>query len=72
MVWACQHEMALTLEDVLSRRIRLLILDTAAALSSAEKVAQLMATTLQKDEAWVQTELTNFKKIAEKYLISMH
>ena len=72
MVWACQHEMALTLEDVLSRRIRLLILDTAAALSSAEKVAQLMATTLQKAEAWVQTELTNFKKIAEKYLISMH
>lgn len=72
VVWACQHEMALTLEDVLSRRIRLLILDTAAALSSAEKVAQLMATTLQKDEAWVQTELTNFKKIAEKYLISMH
>lgn len=72
VVWACQHEMALTLEDVLSRRIRLLILDSAAALSSAEKVAQLMATTLQKDEAWVQTELTNFKKIAEKYLISMH
>ncbi len=69
VVWACRHEMALKVEDILSRRIRMLILDAKAALDSAEKVASLMAKVLHKDEAWIQSELTDFKKIAEKYQI---
>ena len=61
--------MAVRVEDVLSRRIRMLILDAQAALDSAEKVARLMAKELQKDENWIQEELIAFKKVAEKYLI---
>lgn len=70
VVWSCRYEMAAKVEDVLSRRIRMLILDAQAALESAEKVATLMATELEKDQAWIQAELTDFKKIAEKYRIN--
>jgi glycerol-3-phosphate dehydrogenase len=72
VVWACEQEMAMMVEDVLSRRIRMLILDPEAALASAEKVARLMAEVLHKEEDWITTELTNFRKIAAKYLISKH
>jgi len=69
VVWSCQNEMAVKVEDVLSRRIRMLILDAKAALESAEKVAQLMASVLQKDQAWIESEVADFRKTAEKYLI---
>ncbi|PZV78062.1 glycerol-3-phosphate dehydrogenase [Algoriphagus aquaeductus] len=69
VVWSCENEMAVKVEDVLSRRIRMLILDAQAALDSAEKVAQTMAVALQKDQAWIDSELVDFKKTAEKYLI---
>jgi glycerol-3-phosphate dehydrogenase len=72
VVWACEQEMALTIEDVLSRRIRFLVLDPEAALASAEKVARILATVLQKKEDWIDTELLNFKKIAANYLIPKH
>jgi glycerol-3-phosphate dehydrogenase len=72
VVWACDQEMALTVEDVLSRRVRLLILDPEAALASAETVARTMAGVLHKEEDWITAELTNFRKIAAKYLISKH
>jgi glycerol-3-phosphate dehydrogenase len=72
VIWACEQEMAMTVEDVLSRRIRLLVLDPEAALASAEKVARLMANVLHQEENWITTELTNFRKIAAKYLISKH
>ena len=61
--------MAIKVEDVLSRRIRMLILDAQAAIDSAEKVAQTMASILQKDQTWIESELADFKKTAEKYLI---
>ncbi|HAZ25530.1 MAG TPA: FAD-dependent oxidoreductase, partial [Algoriphagus sp.] len=69
VLWAVKNEMAVRVEDVLSRRIRMLILDAQAALDSAEKVARLMAKELQKDENWIQEELIAFNKVAEKYLI---
>jgi glycerol-3-phosphate dehydrogenase len=69
VVWACEQEMALTVEDVLSRRIRFLVLDPEAALASAENVARIMATVLHKKEDWIDAELLNFKKIAANYLI---
>jgi glycerol-3-phosphate dehydrogenase len=61
--------MAVKIEDVLSRRIRMLILDAQAALDSAEKVVKLMASELGKNEAWAEKELADFKITGEKYLI---
>ncbi len=69
VIWAVREEMALKVEDVLSRRIRILILDAQAAIDSAPKVAQLMATELGKDQAWIDKEMIDFQKTAEKYLI---
>jgi glycerol-3-phosphate dehydrogenase len=69
VVWAIRHEMALKIEDVLSRRIRMLILDAQAALDSAEKVAHLMASELGEDSTWIEKELADFKVTGEKYLI---
>ncbi|MFC3416049.1 glycerol-3-phosphate dehydrogenase/oxidase [Algoriphagus hitonicola] len=69
VVWAVENEMAVKVEDVLSRRIRMLILDAKAAMDSAEKIARIMAEQLKKDEQWIQQELEDFRKVAEKYLI---
>jgi len=53
VVYAVRHEMALTLRDVLSRRIRLEILDWAAAAAAAPMVASLMAAEL----GWTQEQM---------------
>ncbi|TNF39404.1 MAG: glycerol-3-phosphate dehydrogenase/oxidase [Cytophagales bacterium] len=69
VIWAVRNEMAQKIDDVLSRRIRMLILDARAALDSSEKVVLLMAKELGKDEAWIESELEDFRKTATKYLI---
>src|SRR5690606_12203530 len=70
VVWAVRNEMAVKVEDVLSRRIRLLILDAKAALVAAPRVAELMAEALGKDRAWISAELKDFDKLAKKYIIN--
>jgi len=70
VVWAVRNEMAVKVEDVLSRRIRLLILDAKAALAAAPRVAELMAEALGKDVAWISAELKDFDKLAKKYIIN--
>jgi glycerol-3-phosphate dehydrogenase len=69
VVWAVRHEMAVKVEDVLSRRIRMLILDAQAALDSGEIVARLMASEMKKGEGWITAELEEFRITAGKYLI---
>lgn len=69
VIWAVRQEMAVKVEDVLSRRIRILILDAQAAIDSAEKVARIMASELNKDESWIEKELADFRNLAAKYLI---
>jgi glycerol-3-phosphate dehydrogenase len=43
ILWAVREEMALTLRDVLARRLRLEFLDWQACLKAVEPVAKLMA-----------------------------
>lgn len=69
VVWAVQNEMALTVEDVLARRIRLLFLDARAAIESAPIVASIMATLLRKNSAWEQEQIIAFEKLAQGYLV---
>ncbi len=59
------------LEDVLSRRIRMLFLDARAAIQAAPGVARLMAEEMGKDENWQQEQLQNFNTLAEGYLLGM-
>ncbi|HLW21319.1 MAG TPA: glycerol-3-phosphate dehydrogenase/oxidase [Cyclobacteriaceae bacterium] len=70
VVWAVREEMALKVEDVLSRRIRILVLDAKAALAMAPRVATLMAAELEKDSEWIRGELEDFDKLAKKYIIN--
>lgn len=69
VVWAVREEMALKIEDFLSRRCRILLLDAKASMQMAPKVAEIMAKELDKDEAWITVELEEFNKLAKKYLI---
>jgi len=68
VVWAVQHEMARTVEDVLSRRTRALLLDARAAREAAEDTATIMAAELGRDAAWIRQQVDEFRKLAERYL----
>lgn len=69
IVWACRFEMARKVEDVLSRRIRMLFLDAKAAKECAPAVAALMAKELGNDQSWIDSEISDFNKLVDQYLI---
>jgi len=66
VIFAVRFEMARTLEDVLSRRTRSLLLDSAAALRAARAVASLMARELGKDQIWEQEQISTFATLSER------
>jgi len=59
-IYAARHEMASTLDDVLTRRTRARLIDRAAALRAAPAVAALLAGELEWDAAEVQHQLDYF------------
>jgi glycerol-3-phosphate dehydrogenase len=69
IIWAMQNEMAVTIEDVLARRIRLLFLDAKSAIEAAPKVAKIMSTYLQKNNEWEIIQIEEFNIIAKNYLL---
>ncbi|GAB7078829.1 glycerol-3-phosphate dehydrogenase/oxidase [Megalodesulfovibrio paquesii] len=70
VVWAVQKEMARTLEDVLSRRTRALLLDARASVECAPEVARLMAGALGRDAAWAEAQVATYKTLAQGYIIA--
>jgi glycerol-3-phosphate dehydrogenase len=70
VIWAIRNEYARRVEDVLGRRLRLLFLDVHAAIAAAPVVAQLMASELNRDSAWVQAELKDFEILAKGYTLN--
>jgi glycerol-3-phosphate dehydrogenase len=69
VVWAMQHEMAITVEDIIARRIRLLFLDARAAIQVAPKVANLLANFLHKNKEWENKQIEDFSTLAKNYLL---
>jgi glycerol-3-phosphate dehydrogenase len=69
VVWAVRNEMAVFLDDVLSRRTRSLILDARASMEAAPAVARIMAKELRKDEAWEKDQLERYLKRAVTYTV---
>lgn len=69
VLYAMRHELAVTVEDVLARRTRLLFLDARAALASAGKIANWMAAELGKGEEWKAEQVATFELLAHQYLI---
>lgn len=69
VVWAARQEMARTVEDVLSRRLRALLLDAAASRDMAPEVAALLAGELGRDAAWQASQCDAFRALASGYLL---
>ncbi|HUG19545.1 MAG TPA: glycerol-3-phosphate dehydrogenase/oxidase, partial [Planctomycetaceae bacterium] len=68
VVWGVRAEMARTVEDVLSRRSRVLVLDARDARVLAEPVARIMAEELGRSEDWRDTQIEEFQKLADRSL----
>jgi glycerol-3-phosphate dehydrogenase len=70
VIWAVRQEMCRSIEDFLSRRIRLLLQDAQAAIQCAPEVARLMAVEMNHNEHWIQEQLDAFYDLASNYKIS--
>ncbi len=69
VAWAVRHEMAMTVEDILARRVRLLFMDVRAAIEAAPAVARIVAGERGMDESWEKEQVESFTALAANYLI---
>ena len=65
--WAARFEQARTVEDVLSRRLRALLLNAKASAEAAPKVAAILAEELGRDEAWQRAQVQEYAALAGQY-----
>jgi glycerol-3-phosphate dehydrogenase len=68
VIWAVRFEAARTVDDVLARRTRSLLLNARAASEAAPKVASFMAKELGRDTRWENDQTELFRKISRIYL----
>lgn len=68
--WGVRYEMAQTVEDILSRRTRALLLDAAASVEAAPRVAQILAEELGHDFAWEEQQVKEFTTLAQGYQLT--
>jgi glycerol-3-phosphate dehydrogenase len=68
VIFAARSEMARSVEDVLARRTRSLLLDAAAAIEIADDVANLMAHELGWSAEFAASSAADFRRIASGYL----
>jgi glycerol-3-phosphate dehydrogenase len=67
VVWAARHEAARTIEDVLARRTRSLLLEARASIESAPGVAELLAEELGRRTAWREAQIQAYTELARGY-----
>ncbi|MFN1835549.1 FAD-dependent oxidoreductase [Balneola sp. MJW-20] len=70
VVWAVRHEMAQTVEDVLSRRTRALLLDAKASVEMVPEVAAIMAGEFGRGKDWINSEVREYTQLAKNYILS--
>ncbi len=68
VVWGARHEMARTVEDILSRRTRALLLDARASIEAAPAAAELLAAELSRDAGWAHAQVAEYTALAQGYL----
>jgi len=61
--------MARTVEDVLARRTRALLLDARASIEAAPRVAEILAAELGRDASWRDQQVRSYTELARGYLI---
>ncbi len=67
VIWSVRNEMAETVEDILSRRLRVLIIEAKAAIEMAPTVAAIMASEIGADKQWEEEQVRSFVNLAEGY-----
>ncbi len=68
VIYQVRHEQAKTVEDILCRRTRAILLNAKATIETAPTVAKLMANELRYDNKWIEDQLYGFNKIAKQYI----
>jgi len=69
VVWFAREEMARTVDDVLARRSRALLLDARAAYDAAPTVAGILAKELGREEEWAEEQVAAFRGVASGYIL---
>jgi len=69
VVWAVRSEMAMTVEDVLSRRTRAILLDAKASVEIAPVVAKLMAKEAGYSKSWQKEQVEQYNQLAKAYIL---
>jgi len=69
IIWHVRNEMARTVEDVLARRLRILLLDAKASISMAPIVAKIMAGELKKSSDWEKDQIDKYTRLANEYIL---
>jgi len=67
VIWHARQEMARTVEDVLARRTRALLLNARASREIAPRVAELLGNELGWDEARRKKEVESYRELARGY-----
>ena len=68
VIWICRNEMPQTIEDVLARRTRALLLDARASADMASVVAQLMADELGYSQEWKNQQKESYNQLYKNYI----
>lgn len=69
VVWQVRNEMARTVEDVLARRARALVLDARASIEIAPVVARILARELGREPIWVDDQVRTYTHLARGWLL---
>ena len=70
VIWQVRKEMARTVEDVLARRTRALLLNAAASIEAAPSVAKLLARELKRDVQWEEAQVAVYTELARGYVFT--
>ncbi|GMA15544.1 glycerol-3-phosphate dehydrogenase/oxidase (plasmid) [Deinococcus metallilatus] len=65
--WGVRHESARTVEDLLARRTRALLLNARASSEAAPRAAAILAEELGQDAAWAEAQAQAYQNLAQGY-----
>jgi glycerol-3-phosphate dehydrogenase len=69
VAWAVDFEMAITVEDILARRTRCILLNAKASVEVAPAIAKFMAEKMGKNQDWITNQVKAFEAFAKGYIL---
>ncbi|MEW6422117.1 MAG: glycerol-3-phosphate dehydrogenase/oxidase [Deinococcota bacterium] len=68
--WGIRFESARTVEDLLARRTRALLLNARASIEAAPRAAAILAEELGQDQAWAEEQVQRYGEVAQGYVLA--